>query len=192
MKNKATHNGHCQVCGSGQKLPGGVLSKHGYTRRWGFFDGVCSGAGYLPFEQDISLIEGMIAWAEKDAARLREQAARERTENDPENCWYHAYIGDRKGYQWVRTRLYMEEQVLPYGTFSTMKMEHPGNYRNPNKHGERVHGGLPYKDLAGAAQQCNNDHANYLEKEAVRRDEYAAWQRGRIKDWAPSELTPVG
>ena len=42
-------------------LPGGVLSKHGYTVQWGFFSGVCNGAGHLPFEQSKDAIAGVMA-----------------------------------------------------------------------------------------------------------------------------------
>ena len=52
----ATHEGSCQICGRQQKLPGNVLSKHGYTTRWGFFSGVCPGASYEPFEVSCDLI----------------------------------------------------------------------------------------------------------------------------------------
>lgn len=51
MKNKATHYGTCQFCGSLQKLPDGVLAFHGYEIEWHQFTGGCSGSGRLPFEQ---------------------------------------------------------------------------------------------------------------------------------------------
>ena len=43
---KATHDGECQLCGRMQKLPDGRLAKHGYTTRWGFFQGVCPGYAF--------------------------------------------------------------------------------------------------------------------------------------------------
>src|SRR6185369_7276388 len=54
---KATHSGSCQICGRVQKLPGDVLSKHGYTTRWGFFSGTCPGSGYRPFEVAFDRIQ---------------------------------------------------------------------------------------------------------------------------------------
>jgi hypothetical protein len=46
----ATHVGECQGCGRTQMLPEGRLSLHGYTVRWGFFEGVCQGAAHPPLE----------------------------------------------------------------------------------------------------------------------------------------------
>jgi len=57
-KRAATHDGHCQVCGSRQRLPQGKLAKHGYTHAVGFFSGTCYGSEALPFEQDKSLVDG--------------------------------------------------------------------------------------------------------------------------------------
>lgn len=60
MKNKATHYGTCQLCGSLQKLPNGVLAIHGYQVHWHEFHGVCRGTGHLPFEQSKDLAEQQI------------------------------------------------------------------------------------------------------------------------------------
>jgi hypothetical protein len=74
-KRKATHQGTCQCCGRLQKLPGGFLSKHGYTVDWGYFNGVCGGAHHLPLEQDRTIVDAFVV-------RLREGAKYAR-ENDP-------------------------------------------------------------------------------------------------------------
>ena len=55
MKTKATHYGTCQLCGSLQKLPNGVLALHGYEVDWNQFHGICRGAGHAPFEQSKEL-----------------------------------------------------------------------------------------------------------------------------------------
>jgi hypothetical protein len=60
MKNKATHYGTCQLCGSLQKLPDGVLATHGYQIHWNQFHGTCRGTGNLPFEQSKDLAEQQI------------------------------------------------------------------------------------------------------------------------------------
>lgn len=64
-RNKATHSGHCQICGAEQKLPVGVLAKHGYTTKWGFFSGTCAGSGYQPFEQATDRILAAIERTEQ-------------------------------------------------------------------------------------------------------------------------------
>jgi hypothetical protein len=70
----ATHNGTCQVCGNVQALPGGVLSKHGYTVEHHFFNGVCPGASALPLEQDRKLADDVAASLRRQAVELRDRA----------------------------------------------------------------------------------------------------------------------
>jgi hypothetical protein len=70
MKDKATHFGTCQLCGSFQKLPGGVLADHGYNINWGSFVGVCSGSRRAPFEQDKSYAEAQVMRAKQILADL--------------------------------------------------------------------------------------------------------------------------
>lgn len=72
------HKGTCQICGRSQKLPGGVLSKHGYTTRWGFFEKVCPGSGHLPFEVSADMIERCRDSAAASAVEARQQAAQYR------------------------------------------------------------------------------------------------------------------
>jgi hypothetical protein len=60
---KATHLGTCQVCSRVQKLPNGLMAKHGYQVLGGFFEGVCFGSNHLPLEQDKTLVEKSIIWA---------------------------------------------------------------------------------------------------------------------------------
>jgi hypothetical protein len=77
MAKKATHRGTCQCCGRLQKLPGGLLSKHGYTVDWGYFNGVCWGAHHQPLELDRKILDGAIL-------RLNEEAEYALT-HDPVN-----------------------------------------------------------------------------------------------------------
>ncbi len=62
MKPKATHKGHCQVCKSEQKLPGGVIARHGYKHPEGShsFVGTCQGSGHPPIEVSRDRIEEVI------------------------------------------------------------------------------------------------------------------------------------
>jgi hypothetical protein len=64
MKTKATHYGTCQLCGSLQKLPNGVLAIHGYQVDWNQFHGICHGAGHLPFEQSKDFAVDQLCRAE--------------------------------------------------------------------------------------------------------------------------------
>jgi hypothetical protein len=46
--------GNCQVCGRLQAVNSG-MSQHGYTVKHGWFNGVCSGRGHKPMQQDGSV-----------------------------------------------------------------------------------------------------------------------------------------
>ena len=70
MKDKATHFGTCQLCGSFQKLPGGVLADHGYNLNWGSFVGTCHGSRRAPFEQSKAYVEAEIANGQRILANL--------------------------------------------------------------------------------------------------------------------------
>tara|TARA_R110002110_G_scaffold35127_2_gene118870 strand:+ start:1895 stop:2725 length:831 start_codon:yes stop_codon:yes gene_type:complete len=55
--NKATTAGTCQICQRQQKLPGGILAKHGYTTRHGYFTGTCKGSDSAPLEETCDYLK---------------------------------------------------------------------------------------------------------------------------------------
>ena len=180
---KATHMGTCQVCGSLQKLPGGRLATHGYTTRWGFFSGICEGSGHLPFEQSTDVISGAIVRADERAATARLAAKLLRNDKTPAIVWVNEYVGatweNRKsGYIWRGLR--REEITLGYRTTWT------------GKDGKKQQGTTVYGSTAGDADSIahylNEQRAVAYEKTAAKFSEYSAWQRERIKNWAPQPL----
>jgi len=76
MSRKSTHSGTCQICGKLQKLPYGLLSKHGYMTRWGFFEGTCYGAENKPFEESCAMIQDAILNAKVQIEKTQENAAK--------------------------------------------------------------------------------------------------------------------
>lgn len=73
MKNKATHIGTCQFCGSQQKLPiarngNALLADHGYTRDGGHY-GNCPGQRRFPFEVSKDFITAEVSKTEEAIAR---------------------------------------------------------------------------------------------------------------------------
>ena len=72
---KATHMGTCQVCGSHQKLPKGLLSLHGYTTRYGFFEGTCPGSSWAPWELSKDLAEQNIVHVKRRLEAEQERLA---------------------------------------------------------------------------------------------------------------------
>lgn len=172
---KATHKGHCQCCGRLQMLPGGVLSKHGYTVDFGYFSGVCRGAGELPFEQSIDLIKGFIDGAAKFAEEMRAKAAEEMISTDKE-CMvshYHKPSGhryDKGGYRWIKVVL----------------TENESGYTASYEVDGKVH-----QNVGWNIKSYHERYARHLIKQAEEAEQYCQWQRQRIKGWKPSPLTPV-
>jgi hypothetical protein len=105
MKNKATHYGTCQLCGSLQKLPDGVLATHGYQIHWNQFHGTCRGTGHLPFEQSKDLAEQQILDSEdylKSNAKPVDPGWQFKF-NSPEKVAYHNLLNIRHGHEsWLR------------------------------------------------------------------------------------------
>lgn len=173
---KATHLGTCQICGSVQKLPDGALAKHGYTTRWGFFSGTCSGSGHAPFEQSCNLIQTAIKGALSTAEFIEAQAAEQ--DSGAGDLLFRKYVAatwktSRSSYEWVKVTAEMEGNRLAYW------VEADGT----------THSALRYslyteKELRAA-------RSKWLRVEKVKYETYANWQAERIADWAPQPLTPV-
>jgi len=60
--NQATHQGSCQICGRVHKVNNrtGRIATHGYTTRFGYFEGECSGRGQLPYEKSCDYLVKVI------------------------------------------------------------------------------------------------------------------------------------
>jgi hypothetical protein len=71
-----THTGTCQACGRQQAVGNdtGRIAKHGYTVDWGYFNGVCHGAGKQPAEVDVTYTRRLIVECGRDA-ELNDRAA---------------------------------------------------------------------------------------------------------------------
>lgn len=189
---KATHVGTCQVCGREQKLPEGRLSKHGYSVQWGFFDGVCDGAHHLPFEQSKDLIERAIQRALDKVEDLKCQIALLRQPATEARATCHVYRGhqecrgrwEKPGYIWVSGKIEARE---PRHGLRFVVIGDDG--REWYIHVYREHGSPSELD---AATYNNGQYADNLDRLIAQLTDYVAWQRKRIKDWAPQELKPIG
>ena len=69
MKNKATHNGTCQCCGNSQAVSP-VLSNHGYTVDFGYFNGICRGSNAQPLEESRELCDKLVSELRNESQRL--------------------------------------------------------------------------------------------------------------------------
>jgi hypothetical protein len=197
---KATHYGHCQICGSRQLLPRTVLAKHGYTTRWGFFSGVCPGSGSLPFEQATNLIEDSIARAQREAFNLRASAITLRGTSTGSTTWVTVYDAatwtDRSSRtRWVEVELteevrtvtgYVGEAVTFSQFHYTVEARQTDGSLKAKAKTLDTYGAV--KTLAEAVAFGNGKRADYLDGQAAQYDSYATWQRERIANWAPTAL----
>jgi hypothetical protein len=71
-----THTGHCQACAHVHAvgITSGEIAKHGYTTRFGFFMGTCSGAGHPALEVSRAYADEMIARLEAFAVEQVDRA----------------------------------------------------------------------------------------------------------------------
>ena len=162
---KATHTGECQICGNTQALPNGVLSKHGYTVHWGFFQGVCSGHAKQPFElscDDIALV------VEKVRAQLaRTQAERHELLTGPVSYW----VREITTRNWVR--------------FSDLAAANGHTETKTNRHGKDV---LISSNKPSSVAQ----YVEYaIDTLIADMEKYIEWQTERMANWAPKALTPI-
>ena len=182
---KATHVGECQLCGHIQKLPGGALSIHGYTKRWGFFSGSCPGSRHLPFELDASLLDGTATRNEKEAVLLLARAERYRKQTE-EVAVYH-YVravscGEKSGY---RTTFVPRDQFSVEGIY--MSFPFAGKVIIA-QHAVYARA-LSTDDIV--IEAMNNRWADSLVVSAANHKEYARWLRERRAEWVLRELKPV-
>jgi hypothetical protein len=62
--------GICQCCVREQAVVNGVMSKHGYTVKQGWFSGVCSGRNYVPVQVSRAHTDELIASITVEVAEL--------------------------------------------------------------------------------------------------------------------------
>lgn len=189
-RNKATHIGECQVCGARQKLPNGLLSKHGYTLDYGFFNGTCHGSGNVPFEISCDMVEASIVRATEKAAELRARGATLRTADyaGVTTAWVHHYQKaaryTQSGYVYREATLYPDEHFhgVNYTISPGEKYEVKGSFH------EYSH---DIKSMSELVRKLNSRYADHLETIAVKADEYVVWARKRVNNWAPKSLTEI-
>lgn len=200
-KPKATHFGECQACGSRQKLPGGVLSMHGYTiegkGHGGYFSGTCPGSGFRPFEKATDLIESFIRGHEKRRDWLRSRAVelRQPTTNETK-VWLNRYIkggyASRGYYRWDEVTVTMEAKTYGEDKYVIENFY----FEDPDIKGTRVELRDPYnydypKSVAELAKNANEKFAVSLEGDAVKCQRYIDWQTDRVNKWVEQPLKAI-
>lgn len=186
---KATHSGSCQICGRVQKLPGNVLSKHGYTTRWGFFSGTCPGSGYRPFEVAFDRIQAAIDDVKMQIAGIERDIAMMNSEPVANIAPFHAYRSaskvtryERSGYYESTVTLSLDERgyvVLTHANDDTSQKIEPSNRYS-------LHGTITEIVLTLRA-----DKQRRMEGWIADRQKFVDWQEHRIATWKPGALTPI-
>lgn len=202
-KNKATHRGTCQVCGNFQKLPGNVLSIHGYTKEWGFFNGVCWGAGSQPFELSKDLIEQAIARATESLEATRKESAELKagklSEGDTK-AWKSVYRPIKRGYSsyaWELVTVSGEPKTYGEGKDAWVSWSfryEAENHKNNHNDLSNSYGADRCESVDAMRVKMNTDYATqHLDKRASQLADYIRWQRERIQNWkaTPEKLKPV-
>lgn len=183
MANKAMNKGTCQCCGAVQKLPAGILAKHGYTTRWGFFEGVCRGSGSQPFEKSTDLIEAFIRWAQGKVADLEAFKAELLTPpaEGTTEAWVWVYRKGSShtpaGYQWMKQALTFTVETSKSGDgyqWMTVSYEHP-DYQPGNSHR------LDFYEMTGTnpldrVYALNQKRAWAVDVDIQKLEEYIRWQ----------------
>lgn len=186
-KTKATHRGECQLCGHVQKLPGGALSLHGYTKQWGFFQGSCPGSRKLPYEISCDQIEKRIPQVRSSIDDLHEHAANVRA--DRATVRFNKRI--QRGYgKYVEQsfEVLASEIVQNDHTF-----EIPVEITEYAKTEKRVLNFTHY-DCEGVdafVAKLNGLAADAIERHVAQLVSYLDWLVARKRGWSKRELRPV-
>ncbi len=191
MKSKATHRGTCQACGAVQKLPDGVLSTHGYTVRWSFFNGICRGTGHKPYEQSTDVIETFIAFAETQQSDL--EVFKQRVLAEPVagtvTAWVNVYRSGKRGvpshYTWLELPIVFTLREGSGGfRWHNTQYEHPGTSRLERLDVYGVHSGDPLDYIRALAVK----RATAVDAEIDKIKRYIVWQQGRVTSWTLQPL----
>lgn len=192
-RNKATHQGHCQACIATQKLPDGRLAKHGYVvAGYGFFNGVCMGSGHKPLEQDKTIVERSIVWAQDMIVKVKADIDKVGAEKGFHFAWYHSYIQA----SWKNRRSRYVWEYCPVAVVG-LKYAHRDEYYREG-YVYTSEGAIPasrHSIHAKTTQElCDALNAKYIEsrqRDIKELERYIADQKYRIKTWHAQPLIPL-
>jgi len=204
---KHTHKGTCQICGSRQAVNNntGMIAKHGYTTRWGFFSGTCRGSDNLPLQVSCDMVQA----SADDAFRVGTQLTNKAVELDNQTGtegFYNVYIpatwSCRKSKRvWIRvTFVEVENQhgrtevrMVP-NSEDVIRFKLEDNRECNEMETDSIHRFGFY----GVRQTCEQYAKETRTKRAVaycneakQYFEYYSHQNEVVKNWAPSELIAV-
>ena len=182
MGRAAKFRGHCQACGKLHKLPGGVLSKHGYRVVWNSFWNVCPGADHVPFEESKDLCEALILDVEESIVLLERNIAAV-----PNEDFITLSARIKEGYKRrTVTKTYKLSEVewgrVPHAGSGFIKEENGLLYS--------FHSYGAY-DEEGMLAEYRKQKIYGFESQIAQAKRYIEWMAGRIKNWKPEPLVPL-
>lgn len=94
---KTQTRGICQCCGREQAVVNGMMAKHGYTVKQGWFSGVCSGKNFAPVQVSRTTTDEIIAQINAEIPELIAKADKVKSgEITPATAFTHVVTAYRK------------------------------------------------------------------------------------------------
>lgn len=187
MAKSATHDGHCQVCGRLQRLPSGVLAKHGYTVQGrgygGYFSGTCDGSDHLPYELSCELVKKSIVKANAFIDHSLEEIAKLLKPATVPETWVHvtSYSYGRRVSIPVKARVEKGKYDGLYIVY-----EHDGKTHRQWTVQRGYRGDTPLE----VVDDINKSRARSIELNIANLRLYVEEQEQRVKDWKLRDLIP--
>jgi hypothetical protein len=188
------HTGHCQGCGRKQMLPGGMLSKHGYTVQWQMFMGICPGSGRLPYEVSCDYIKECIVNTREKRIPQAEGFI-SKLESDPiTNNVSEVSIYDKAKYKYIKlyhVEIYWEPNPPEsnFGRGAICVKDKDGKVyvynRNP------VAPGKEEEAIHNLAVQFRKAELRHAQEYLASLHDYIRWQQKRVDDWKLVDLTKI-
>jgi hypothetical protein len=194
----ATHDGHCQVCGRLQRLPGGTLAKHGYEVHGrnngygGYFSGQCWGSHAQPFEESCELVKLSIerATVERDRTLVKQEELRQpATEpTGPVSVYFKSRYFGRGYYAWVDGKVEQKADSEYFNIIYEGETD-SGEKKTVRRSAFEIVGYYGMKnDPLEIASAMRRNYADALTKAVAELNEYIDAQQMRVNGWKPAPL----
>lgn len=162
MTSQHTHRGNCQICDSLQAVDNktGLLAKHGYDVKFGFFNGTCKGAHHQPLQVSKDLIATVIESVKTQVIGLKSLASKVSLSTSP-NVSRRVY----RNYKWVVEDFEVREDNSDIWNRDTHKCT-----------------------IAEAIKAYNDKRLSSINREISQLEGYIDWQTQRLANWKPGQL----
>jgi hypothetical protein len=183
---KHTHRGTCQWCNAVQAINGGTVAKHGYTVRWGFFEGVCTGSKDEPLQVSCELVKKSIVWAQDKKALVLKQIEALKADT---SLVARREVFDRQNRKHVTVNCTFGQTLVTVREHSYWRVSCSFTLNGVDCTVQAaVYEG---STAAEAAAKARATEIQTLAARVASIESYIAFQQQVVDAWAPSELFPV-